>query len=120
MERKVFYVLVHRRCSVGIERVEGYEFEINGENFYGYADNESRKVYIVDPDSGRSIYMHPIIRRQQGVKTTESAIDGLMRDKSILEAFKKKKGTKEYGLMQEIFRSFLHGAELEREIKTKI
>ncbi len=48
----------------------------------------------------------------------QDTINRLMEDEFILEAFERKKNSPQYALMQEIFKSFLHGVELEKKLKT--
>lgn len=119
MERKVFYTLIHKGYSTGIEQKDGYEFEISGKKFYGYINNESCKAYIIDPETGRSIYNYPTVDEYQGINVMKYTIDRLMEDTYILEAFESKKSTPKYELMKEIFKSFLYGAELEERLKTE-
>lgn len=119
MKGKVFYTLIHKRNFSGIKQVEGYEFAINGNKFYGYANKESNKVYIIDPETGTSIYDYPIFDDEcQEINAMKYTIDRLMEDEYILEAFEKKRDTEKYGLMQETFQSYLHASELEEKLNT--
>lgn len=118
MERKVFYTLIHKRVSIGIEQKDGYEFEINNKKFYGYINNESCKAYVIDPGTGRSIYSYPTYDEYQGINAMKYTINRLMEDESVLEVFERKKNSPKYALMQEIFKSFLHVVELEEKLKT--
>lgn len=119
MKGKVFYTLIHKRNFSGIKQVEGYEFAINGNKFYGYISSESNKAYIIDPETGLSIYDYPIVEECQGINTIKYAIDRLTEDGYILEAFEKERDTEKYGLMQETFRSYLHASELEEKLRTE-
>lgn len=119
MERKVFYALIHKKGSTGIEQKEGYEFEINNNKFYGYINNESCKVYIIDPETGRSIYNYPIDDKYQEINVMKYTIDRLTEDEYVLAAFESKKNSPKYELMKKIFKFFFAGAELEEKLKTK-
>ena len=113
MERKVFFTLIHKSDSTGIKKVDGFKFSINDNEFYGYIDNEKNKVYIIDPKTGRSVYDLPNFCEYQEIDAIKHTVDSLMKDKHILEAFELESHTKKYKLMKEIFKSFLHGMELE-------
>lgn len=106
MKGKVFYTMIHKRNFSGIEQVEGYEFAINGNKFYGYISSESNKAYIIDPETGRSIYDYPIFDEGQEINAMKYTIDRLMEDEYILEEFERKKNSPEYESMKEIFKFF--------------
>ena len=116
MERKVFFTLIHKRDYTGVKQVDGFEFSIYDNNFYGYLNKENNKVYIIDPQTGRSIYDLPNFYEYQEINAIKHTVDSLKEDQHILEAFESKRHSEKYELMKEIFRSFSHGAELEERL----
>lgn len=118
MERKVFFTLIHKRGFTGVKQVDGFKFGINDHELYGYVDDEKNNVYIIDPKTGRSVYNLPNFCEYQGINAIKHAVDSLIEDKHILEAFESKRHTEKYELMKEVFNFFSHGAELEEKMRT--
>lgn len=55
MERRAFCTMIRRNSSVTVVEKFGFEMKIHGMEFYAYVSN-SGTVYIIDPETGLSVY----------------------------------------------------------------
>ncbi len=56
MEKAHFYVLHNTRNGIKAVEVDGFSIHVDGEGFYAYEREDGRTAYIIDPETGLSLY----------------------------------------------------------------
>lgn len=112
MKRKVFYTIHSKKCGLKIEEKSGFEIVAGGRMFNAYR-NENSTVYIIDPESGRSVFTRNRDELSE-VEAIESVREELIENDFVMEAVEKKMQTKDYMRMTEVFRMLKQGIEMER------
>ncbi len=75
--------------------------------------NENRTVYIIDPESGRSVFTRNRDELSE-VEAIESVREELIENDFVMEAVEKKMQTKDCMRMTEVFRMLKQEIEMER------
>lgn len=112
MKRKVFYTIHREKCGLKIEEKSGFDIMAGGRMFNAYR-NENGTVYIIDPESGRSVFARNRDELSE-VEAIESVREELIENDFVMEAVEKKMQTKDYMRMTEVFRMLKQGIEMER------
>ena len=83
MKRKVFYTIHREKCGLKIEEKSGFDIMAGGRMFNAYR-NENGTVYIIDPESGRSVFARNRDELSE-VEAIESVREELIENDFVME-----------------------------------
>lgn len=115
MKRKVFHSMIRRNNEIGIKECDGFEVEIR-ERTYNVYRNEDDTVYIVDPATGRAIFIyHP--DEMPEMDAAKAVVKEFCREVYSLNRFLEMTKTEEYKTFVDIFDALELAWELEESLK---